>query len=123
MSKATPLLLAAVALLAGCQSTQTQSGPPLTREEVVTLSRSGSSAETIHHVAVNRGLNFPLSVDNIVWMRSQGVTDPAVDALLQAERQIALDREARRGPPPQVAIGLGFGYHHYRSRHWGHHHW
>lgn len=120
--------LLTVSLLAGCESTPPEPppAPPISVDDVIQLSNSGTSSETIANLGFNRGLAFPMSVDNIMFLRGQRVPDATIDLLLSVERDLASIRQEREyRERPQVSLGLGLGYTHfggggYRRGYYGH---
>ena len=128
-SGAGPVAVLATALLLGCQTNPPAppGPPPVSFDDVVELTRSGSSPETIASLAAANGLGFPLSTENVIELHRRGVHDETIDRLLgvEMERQRAVIERQYTNPPPRISIGLGFGYYGgYGRRHdrgyWGH---
>jgi hypothetical protein len=122
------IAILATAMLMGCETAPPgpPPPPPLAFGDVVDLTRSGTAPETIASLAAANGLGFSLSTQNVIELHRLGVDDETIDRLLAVEmdRQRAVIEQRYASPPPQISIGLGFGYvydggHRHRG-HWGH---
>jgi hypothetical protein len=90
-------------LLVGCQHTEPLT-PPLEMADVIVLHERGCSARTIGAEARGRGLDFPMTGQNVLELRRQGIPESTVQVLLEAERHRARLAAAERGldePPPR----------------------
>ncbi|MGO8701769.1 MAG: DUF6600 domain-containing protein [Limisphaerales bacterium] len=63
-------------------------------QEIVKLSKAHMSDDVILSYIKNSGVSYSLSADDILYLNSQGVSQPVISALLQAQPS---------GPPPQSA--------------------
>ena len=100
-----PLLLACVALAAGCAS-----GParePLTGAGIVALARDGKSAAQIIEELERTGTVLPLQASDIVALHESGVPDEVLDYLQRAQIDDIRwrDRYWRRHDPFERAFG------------------
>ena len=93
--------------------------PPLSLEDIVNLSRNGSSDEIIIGQIYNTGSVYRLSADQIVYLQNNGVRDRVIQVMQQTGyrpvRRVytAVPVEAPVyvvPPPPPPPIGVGFGF-------------
>jgi surface antigen len=104
--------------------------PPVSINDVVNLTRNGVSEDTIIAQIRTTGSTYRLSADDIIYLRSQGVTERVTQSMLAApvrsvrpvvyERPVVYDRPVyvvEPMPPPPVHVGFGF-YHGHRHCRW-----
>jgi hypothetical protein len=94
--------------------------PPLSLEDVINLSRNGTSDEIIISQIFNTGSVYRLTADQILYLQNNGVRDRVIQAMQQtAYRPVrrvytAVPVEAPvyvvppPPPPPPVGFGVGF---------------
>ena len=86
--------------IAGCASTPAKG--PVTVQQIVEMSRSGTDPPVIVAKMQEAGTVYRLSGSQLATLKSEGVPDPVLDYMLEtylrAERQRQLDRCAM-GPP------------------------
>jgi surface antigen len=88
--------------------------PPVSLEEVVTMTQKGVSDDVIIGQIHSSGTVYTLTVDQITWLKERGVHDWVIH-----EMQLTSNYPRRvytaapvyvvdPGPPPPVAVGIGF---------------
>jgi hypothetical protein len=72
-------------------------------QEVVKLTKAHMSDDVILAYIKNSGVSYPLGADDILYLNSQGVSQPIISALLQAQPAAAPPPAAAPATPPPAA--------------------
>jgi hypothetical protein len=90
---------------------------PMTIHDVVRETQSGVHESTIiNHIQTSRTV-FQLSTDDVVSLKSYGVSDNVINCMLNsARRPVRPVYVVEAPPPPPVSFGIGF--HSHRRRCW-----
>ncbi len=119
MKRLLACLLAAAALLSGCA---TLTGPPpLTREDIVRLSKAGEPPQAIIDRLNATGTVIPLTGSDIVRLHQQGVSEEVLDYLQQAQIAEMRRREAMlygMYPPYSYSPFYGCGWRRFHPYGW-----
>jgi hypothetical protein len=90
--------------------------PPLSLQEVVQLTQSGTSDAIIIDQIRGSGQVYHLTAQDIIWLQNQGVREPVIHEMQatawQSPRQVYTSApvvyEVVPAAPPPVAVGVGF---------------
>lgn len=102
----------------------------ITPADVIQMARSGVSDDVIVNSIHNSGAVVAPTASDVVAMHNEGVSDRAIQAMLDASRRRPVVARPNRviyepvyivePPPPRVSVGFGY-YRPWPRRHW--HHW
>ena len=93
----TRALIACLCLLLLCASASAQANNrPVTIDEVIQLTQSGISDETIITFLETREIRFVLSPQDIVRLRAAGISEELIRYLLHSATEQAANRSVRR---------------------------
>lgn len=88
--------------------------PPLSLEDVVNLSRNGTSDDIIVRQIHNTGSTYHLNSEQIIWLQNNGVRDGVIRAMQQTEHRPVRHVYTQAPvyvvpapPPPPPPIGFG----------------
>jgi hypothetical protein len=96
---------------------------PLTLEQVADMARRGIGDDVIRGQIRTSGTRYNLSPEQITWLHDNGVSDGVINEMQQTayrhRRVVYAEDPVYVVPPPRPivygpAVGVGFGYYHYR---------
>jgi hypothetical protein len=119
------LLVVVMALLAGCASTRLARPEPPTLEQIVAMSKAGTSADEIIRKLKESRAYYPLTASEIAKLHDRGVPDAVLDYIHQVHlREVREDEAARSYYRNDWYFRPYFFYGHYGHRHgrFGHRH-
>ncbi len=76
-------------------------------QDVLKLSRADVSQDIILNYVRNSGIIYNLSPQDIVYLKSQGVTDPVLNAMLDQRNRLAAQNQVPPAPAPAPDVSAG----------------
>ncbi len=90
------LIVAIIALVSGCASTRLARPVPPTLDEIVAMSKAGTTADEIIKKLKETRAYYPLTASEIAKLSSQGVPDSVLDYIHEVHLREVREDEAQR---------------------------
>lgn len=89
------LALAFAFLLSGCTTAKYQEPPPLTQEDIISLSKAGKADQEIIQEIKTRRTYYRLSAKDIIYLHDHGVSNGVIDYMLDTYLDAVRDEQRR----------------------------